>query len=77
MNWIKRVNEICSDNTGADKPYKEHCEKWGKVLAEDFQKMMDELADDFLKDYGYYLHTIGVDELAIAYYIKNWKPQGE
>jgi len=33
---IKRVDEICSDESGADKPYREHCEKWGKILFNDF-----------------------------------------
>ena len=35
---IKRVDEICDDSTGADKPYKDHCKKWGRILLDDFRE---------------------------------------
>ena len=55
----KRVDEICSDDTGADKPYKQHCEKWGAVLADDLQKefaknrsmFLDDI-DNFIRNYN-------------------------
>jgi len=41
------------------------------------QRMLKEVAESFLKKYGRSLHNIGIDELEIAYFIKNWKPRGE
>ncbi len=35
----KRVDEICSDDEGAEKPYSEHCKKWAKILYEDFKSL--------------------------------------
>ena len=47
--YEKLVDDICSDESGADKPYSEHLKKWAIEIALVVNKEKQEMIDRCLK----------------------------